>query len=212
MPLYEFNSKEKRELGMEDYIREAVKELHLGKKIRELRLSKGLSLQDMAETTGLSRPLLSQIEEEVAAPPIATLLKISHALDVSISYFFREEESRDKIVVIREQERQRVMRRVQEEGKKVGYLYQSLAYRRSEKHMEPFLVEFEPREREEMIFYNHKGEEFIFVLEGSLEFQGGDKLIVLNPGDSLYFDSDIPHAFRGMNGRWAKAIVVIYGP
>jgi len=187
---------------MEEDIREAVKELHLGKKIRELRLNKGMTLQDMADNTGLSRPLLSQIEEEVAAPPIATLLKISHALNVNIGYFFREEESREKIVVIREQERQKVMRRVHEEGKKVGYLYQSLAYRRSEKHMEPFLVEFEPREREEMIFYNHIGEEFIFVLEGSLEFQGGDQLVVLNPGDSLYFDSDIPHAFRA----------VIYGP
>jgi mannose-6-phosphate isomerase-like protein (cupin superfamily) len=104
------------------------------------------------------------------------------------------------------------MSRIHEEAAKVGYHYESLAYPRADKQMEPFMVEIEPRADEDLLFYNHRGEEFLFVLEGEVEFRGGDKVIALGPGDSLYFDSDIPHALRGLRGRPGRALVVIYAP
>jgi quercetin dioxygenase-like cupin family protein len=92
----------------------------------------------------------------------------------------------------------------------VGYYYESLAYPKADKHMEPFQVQFEVKKKEDLLFFNHKGEEFVFVLEGQLEFNYEDETFMLEPGDSLYFDSSSPHAFRAVGKKTALAIDVIY--
>ena len=192
-------------------VQEEVKALNLGNQIRQLRLGKGLTLQDLSNLTGLSKPLLSQLENNIAAPPIATLLKIAKSLGVTLGYFFQECPSPDRIVVVRQEERHRAMGRIHEEAAIVGYRFECLAYPMVDKHMEPFMVEIEAREEKDLIFYNHQGEEFLFVLEGCVEFRGADRSISLSPGDSLYFDSDIPHALRGVGGDKAVVLAVIYG-
>jgi mannose-6-phosphate isomerase-like protein (cupin superfamily) len=169
-----------------------------------------MSLQQMAEKTSLSEPLLSQIESEVVAPPVATLLKISKALNVNIGYFFQEEESGRRAVIVRKNERKQIFRRIHEDPSKVGYYYESLAYPKADKHMEPFHVQFEVKNKEDILFFNHKGEEFVFVLEGQVEFSYEDEIFTLNAGDSLYFDSSSPHAFRAVGKKNALAIDVIY--
>ena len=191
-------------------VKEELKELNLGQKIKTLRQRKGLSLQQMADKSSLSVPLLSQIEGEVVAPPVATLLKISRALNVNIGYFFQEEESGKRAVVVRKNERKQIFRRIHEDPSKVGYYYESLAYPKADKHMEPFQVQFEVKKKEDLIFFNHKGEEFVFVLEGQLECNYEDETFLLDPGDSLYFDSSFPHAFRAVGKKNALAIDVIY--
>jgi len=191
-------------------VKEELKELNLGQKIKTLRQRKGLSLQQIAEKTNLSEPLLSQIEGEVVAPPVATLLKISKALNVNIGYFFQEEESGKSAVVVRKNERKQIFRRIHEDPSKIGYYYESLAYPKADKHMEPFQVKFEVKKKEDLIFFNHKGEEFLFVLEGQLEFNYENEIFTLEPGDSLYFDSGFPHAFRALGRKNALAIDVIY--
>jgi transcriptional regulator with XRE-family HTH domain len=191
-------------------VKEELKELNLGQKIKTLRQRKGLSLQQMADKSSLSVPLLSQIESEVVAPPVATLLKISRALNVNIGYFFQEEESGKRAVIVRKNERKQVFRRIHEDPSKVGYYYESLAYPKADKHMEPFQVQFEVKKKEDLIFFNHKGEEFVFVLEGQLECNYEDETFILDPGDSLYFDSGCPHAFRAVGKKSALAIDVIY--
>ena len=191
-------------------VKEELKELNLGQKIKTLRQRKGLSLQQMADKSSLSVPLLSQIESEVVAPPVATLLKISRALNVNIGYFFQEEESGKRAVIVRKNERKQIFRRIHEDPSKVGYYYESLAYPKADKHMEPFQVQFEVKKKEDLIFFNHKGEEFVFVLEGQLECSYEDEIFLLDPGDSLYFDSSFPHAFRAVGKKNALAIDVIY--
>ena len=191
-------------------MKEELKDLNLGQKIKTLRQRKGVSLQQMGEKTSLSEPLLSQIESEVVAPPVATLLKISKALNVNIGYFFQEEESGKRAVIVRKNERKQIFRRIHEDPSKVGYYYESLAYPKADKHMEPFHVQFEVKNKEDILFFNHKGEEFVFVLEGQVEFSYEDEIFTLNPGDSLYFDSSSPHAFRAVGKKNALAIDVIY--
>ena len=191
-------------------VKEELKDLNLGQKIKTLRQRKGLSVQQMAEKSSLSVPLLSQIESEVVAPPVATLLKISRALNVNIGYFFQEEESGKRAVVVRKNERKQIFRRIHEDPSKVGYYYESLAYPKADKHMEPFQVQFEVKKKEDLIFFNHKGEEFVFVLEGQLECNYEDETFLLEPGDSLYFDCSFPHAFRAVGKKNALAIDVIY--
>jgi len=191
-------------------MKEELKDLNLGQKIKNLRQRKGISRQQIVERTGLSKPLLSQIESEVVAPPVATLLKISKALNVNIGYFFQEEETGKRAVVVRKNERKQVFRRIHEDPSKVGYYYESLAYPKADKHMEPFQVQFEIKRKEDLIFFTHKGEEFVFILEGQLEFNYENETFLLEAGDSLYFDSSLPHAFRATGKKNALAIDVIY--
>ncbi len=187
-----------------------IKRLKLGEKIRDLRLKRRRTLRQVAEMTGLSVPLLSQVENSAVSPPVATLLKISKALQVGIGYFFREEESKERAVVVRKDERKKTFRPIHTRQSDGGYTYEALAYTKNAKHMEPFLVEFEPKKREAVSFLSHPGEEFIFLFRGHLAFYYDQQEIILEPGDSLYFESEFPHGFRALRGRKAQAVVVVF--
>ncbi len=187
-----------------------VKKLKLGEKIRELRLKRGKTLRQIAEATGLSIPLLSQVENNAVSPPVATLLRIAKGLGVGIGYFFREEESQERAVVVRKHERKKTFRPVHDQRQEAGYLYEALAYTKNGKHMEPFLVEFEPKRKDRLTLLNHRGEEFLFLFRGRLAFHYDEKETILGPGDSLYFESGVPHGFRALQGRKAQAIVVVF--
>ena len=191
-------------------VKDELKDLNLGQKIKNLRQRQGLSLPQVAEKASLSEPLMAQIEGEVVAPPVATLLKISRALNVNIGYFFQDQDADKRAVIVPRNERKKVFRRIHEDPSKVGYYYESLAYPKADKHMEPFHVTFEVKKKEDLIFFNHKGEEFIYVLDGQLEFNYEDETYALGPGDSLYFDASLPHAFRAVGKKAALAIDVIY--
>jgi transcriptional regulator with XRE-family HTH domain len=191
-------------------VKDELKDLNLGQKIKNLRQRQGLSLPQVAEKASLSEPLMAQIEGEVVAPPVATLLKISRALNVNIGYFFQDQDAEKRAVIVPRNERKKVFRRIHEEPSKVGYYYESLAYPKADKHMEPFHVTFEVKNKEDLIFFNHKGEEFIYVLDGQLEFNYEDETYALGTGDSLYFDASLPHAFRAVGKKPALAIDVIY--
>jgi len=190
-------------------IKHEVKKLHIGKKIRDLRKKAGFVLQDLSNRTGLSKSLLSQIEKEVVSPPIATLLKISKALGVNISFFFQNDDSEKRVILVRSNESKVIDSRYfgREES---GYYYEALAYKKSKKYMEPFLVEFKRKRVDQLSYFSHDGEEFIYLLEGTLEFRTETEQYVLYPGDSLYFESSIPHAYRAMGRRNAKALTVVY--
>jgi transcriptional regulator with XRE-family HTH domain len=190
-------------------IKHEVKRLHIGKKIRDLRKKAGFVLQDLSDRTGLSKPLLSQIEKGAVSPPIATLLKISKALNTNISFFFQNDGSEEKVVLVRKDESKVIDSRYfgREES---GYYYEALAYKKSKKYMEPFLVEFKRKKTDNLIYFSHEGEEFIYLLEGALEFRTEEQQYLLCPGDSLYFESSIPHAYRAMGRRNAKALTVVY--
>jgi transcriptional regulator with XRE-family HTH domain len=169
----------------------------------------GYSLQDLAEYTGLSRALLAQIENEQVSPPISTLIKIASALQTDVSFFFQDKGRREKTVVTRSDERLLSPRR-QIKGKlELGYTYEALAHKKAFKSMEPFLVTFEPKSAEDVLQLSHDGEEFHFVLQGRLEFSGPEQTIVLDPGDSIYFESDQLHGFRALDQEQALALVVV---
>jgi len=188
---------------------EGVRALNIGRKVRELRKKKALTLQNLSRATGFSKALLSQIENEIVVPPISTLLRISRALEKDIAFFFQEPNDNQKVTVVRVSERERLDTK-KLRGVRGGYSYESLAYKKSRKNMEPFLVEFERKDEKDMSFYSHEGEEFIFVLEGSLEFRTKDEVHRLKVGDCLYFESDVPHAYRSLGKGNAKTIAVIF--
>ena len=192
-----------------DDIKHEVRKLHIGSKIRNLRKKAEMVLQDLSDRTGLSKPLLSQIEKEVVSPPVATLLKISRALNVNISYFFQDGDMEERVVLVKRDESKVIDSRYfgREES---GYYYEALAYKKSRKSMEPFLVEFKRKRADQLTYFSHEGEEFIHLLQGTLEFRTEERDLVLQEGDSLYFESSIPHAYRALGRKNAKALTVIY--
>ncbi len=196
-------------MAMAKDIKNELASLDIGSQIRSLRNQINLTLQELSDLTGLSKPNLSQIENNIVTPPISTLLKISTALGVPIGTFFQKTSQETNMVVVRKEDRYGIAKGPHISH--IGYQYEPLAYPKADKNMEPFIVHMEQREAEDIVFNNHKGEEFLFVLEGELEFRCGDDLVILKEGDSLYFDSSIPHGYRGLGGT-VKTLAVIYRP
>ena len=187
-----------------------VDEFKIGSKLRELRQTKNYTLQDLVTKTGISKSVLAEIESGDVIPPVATLLKLAKALNVGMAYFFEDEPVSEKISVTRSGERIRLERRPHHHEGEVDYIYETLEAKKPDKHMEPLLVEFQPMDISDMVFVNHEGEEFLYVLEEKLEFRTDDRMEVLNPGDTIYFESDINHSFRSLSDKPAKAIVVVW--
>jgi transcriptional regulator with XRE-family HTH domain len=178
----------------------------IGDHIGQMRTQLGMTLDQLAAATGFTKSYLSKIENSKKVPPIGTLSRIARALKTDITEILRTQESGRAFCVVRVKDRQPVVRG----GTAFGYDYQSLAHTRSHKKMEPFLFTFPP-EIDKYVFFEHEGEEFIFVLTGKVEWQAGGEKVILEPGDSIYFDSRLPHRGRGLGGA-ASALVVAYTP
>lgn len=184
-------------------------EMIVGERIKAVREQKGLSLQQLAEKCGFSSALLSQIENHLVSPPLGTLIKISRALEIEIGAFF-EATREAPFTIVRKDERKNISRVASKQGVKYGYSYESLAFDKKGRHMEPFLVTLEPTNVKDRHSYSHEGEEFIFVLEGHMAVQLGEHHEVLEPGDSIYFDSIIPHRVQGAEDKDCRILAVIY--
>lgn len=184
----------------------------IGTQVRMLREKNRYTLQDLAAKTGIEREVLTRIESHDFIPAIGTLIKLAGVLNVSVAWFFQDKTGSDKIALTRRDERVRIMRRPHHTEGEVDYIYESLEIRKVQKHMEPFMVEFPVRDTGETVFTCHEGEEFLYVLEGTLEFRSADRVEILNPGDSIYFESDVGHGFRCLGGAPAKAIAVLWKP
>ncbi len=188
----------------------STEKLKIGQRIKDLRQKKQLTLDDLVTKTGLSKETLAAIENEDATPPLGSLLKLARALDVTMAFFFEDEVELQRLSVTRSGERVRVKRRPHHREGEVDYVYESLEPRNPKKHMEPFLVEFQPMETDEMVFMSHEGEEFHFILDGKLEFRTDDRVEVLYTGDSLYFESEMNHSFRSLETKPARVLVIVW--
>lgn len=194
-------------------IKEQIKAFRIGEKIRSLRQQKRLTLQELSELTTLSKPLLSQIENQQVIPPLATLLKIAKGLRIDIHFFFEDEGNRQKYVLTRREdvrEDEKVPRAVANDVTR-PYAYHSLAQGLRHKHMEPFLVEFDKREWDDTLFFKHDGdEEFIYVTEGELDFHYNNEVLRMRAGDSIYYDSSQLHGWVSVGEGKARAVAVMY--
>ncbi|MBU3916031.1 XRE family transcriptional regulator [bacterium] len=188
---------------------EELKRLGIGKKIRALREEKQFSSEELAGKINISSTLLSQVENEVVPPTLATLLNLARILGVKVDHFFTQEASIEKIELTRENERLSVTKSRESNQARMTYNYQALSYRLKDKQMEPFLVEFDSKIEEELVPLSHEGEEFCFCLEGEIEFITDERKIMLRPGDSLHFYSHVPHVLRGIGPGNPKAVFVL---
>lgn len=174
--------------------------------IKKIRLRRKLTLQDLADHTGLTKGYLSKIERAHKAPPYSTLTKIAAALGIEVTALLTGDAKpiKDSSFYLGKAADNQL---VSQSSPMHGYEYTVLASGKPGKNMEPFII-YAPFEISRM--YEHEGEEFNYVLEGRMEFIFGDKTHTLEAGDHIYFDSRIPHSGRSLGETKAKLLVVIY--
>lgn len=182
--------------------------VNVGERVREVREKKGLSLRDISQRTGIAEEDVAGIEAGDTAPPLGTIIKLAKALEMKMGFFISGEENRP-YTIVRSQDRRVVSRHDSAKGEKYGYEFESLAPHKKDRHMEPFLVTLDPAETEEERS-THDGQEFIFVLKGSMEVRLGDEIHVLEPGDSIYYDSTVPHLVKCHGGQSTLILAVLY--
>ncbi len=187
---------------------EEASEIKVGERVKQVREQKGLSLEDVSQRTDIDASYLKQIEDGEVAPPLGIVIKLAKALEMKMGYFISGEENRP-YTIVRKKDRKLVSRYDSKKGKYYGYEYESLAPHKKDRHMEPFLVTLVPSATEEERSA-HDGQEFIYVLEGKMEVRLKDEIHVLEPGDSIYYDSTVPHLVKCHGQGQARILAVLY--
>ncbi|OGP63661.1 MAG: hypothetical protein A2170_10475 [Deltaproteobacteria bacterium RBG_13_53_10] len=185
-------------------------DIRVGEKIKAVREQKGFSLRDVADLTGFSTALLSQMENHLVSPSLGTIIKLAKTLNVRVSEFFGETRG-EPFTIVRRDERKNTSRFASKDGVKYGYSYESLGIDKKDRHMEPFIVTLEPATVKSVKTSVHEGEEFIFVLEGEMEVILGNHTDLLYPGDSVYYDSTLPHRVQCHQDKVTRILAVLYG-
>ena len=166
--------------------------LHIAERIREYRQQLGMSGSQLAYASGLSKGMLSKLENGQVSPSLSSLVRLSAALQVPVTAFFRGlDEERDVLHVKAGQGMD-----ISHRGSRAGHRYQLLGSMRGpNKRMEPVLVTL--LERTEVFpLYQHPGTELLYVLSGVVDYAVGSAEYTLEAGDALQFDGEVPHGPR----------------
>ena len=176
-------------------------EKSFGAKMEQLRLSRKISLEELANLTGLSHRYLREIEQGIANPSVSVVIQIAKALAIdSGSFLSAGDEASEK------RRRESFFKRTQ------AYSYKTLTPDAEKKHMKAFLVTIDPKEDHKMVEYRHEGEEFVYVIKGEVEVIVGENQHLLKREETLHFDSGVAHKLRNLTEEEAKLLVVIYTP
>lgn len=183
-------------------------EIKIAKKIRQLRLQRQMTQEALASKTGYTKAFISKIENRNTSPSVASLSKIALALGVGISTLFDEspEENQD-IILVRRGQRKKIVG----PGSDIGFAYESLAFKKKKKAIEPFIVKYPPSSPVQKLF-EHEGEEMLFILKGKIKFIYGDKTFILREGDTAYFDPSIPHRGESVGNMGGVGLCILVPP
>jgi len=179
-----------------------IDEKSFGAKMKQLRLLRKVSFEQLANKTGFSQRYLKEIEDGVAIPPVSAVIQIAKALAIDAGSFLSAEEQQAS----EKRRRESFYKRTQ------AYSYKTLTPEAETKHMKAFLVTIDPRQDHRMVEYKHDGEEFLYVLKGHIEVMVGENENLLKKGETLHFNSGITHKLRNVSDEEAKLLVVIYTP
>jgi len=182
---------------------EAMKQI--GERLKGLRQMLDIEAEEVAQLCGLTTEQYLEMEAGQTELSVANLQKISRKYGVSVELLmFGEEPRLGKYSLTRKGEGLSVERQK-------AYKYQSLASRFQGRKADPFIVTVEPKDPDAPLHKNsHAGQEFDMVISGTMELTLGDKVLTLNEGDSIYFDSTQPHAMRALGGKQLQFLAIIF--
>jgi transcriptional regulator with XRE-family HTH domain len=183
-------------------------EKKIGRRIRSFREARELSREELAERTGLDRRVIEEIEEEEGYPSLQPLIKIARVLGVRLGTFIDDEIGQEPLVTTASERGDDLLMR--DPTGHTTMRFHSLGRGKNDRHMEPFFIEIAPDEDKSLS--SHEGEEFIVVHKGAVEVLHGADRHVLEQGDSIYFNSAVPHHVGAAGGEPAEIYAVIYFP
>jgi transcriptional regulator with XRE-family HTH domain len=184
----------------------------VGEKIRSLRQSQSLSPAELAERSGLALEQVERIENNIDLPSLAPLIKIARVLGVRLGTFLDDQEETGPVVCRKAEASDTISFSNNAIHSRKHMEYHSLSRSKADRHMEPFIIDVSPMEDDTFVLSSHEGEEFIMVMAGVMEISYGKHAYVLCEGDSIYYDSIVPHHVHAYGSEPAKILAVIYTP
>jgi transcriptional regulator with XRE-family HTH domain len=184
----------------------------VGSKIKGIRESKSLSVEEIAERSGLSVEQVNSIENDENLPSLGPLIKIARALGVRLGTFLDDSDALGPVVCRAEEHNNSISFSNDASDARKNMEYFSLAKEKAGRHMEPFIIDIQPSEEKDFKLSAHEGEEFIYVLSGELEIEYGKEKYLLKEGDSIYYDSIVKHHVHGVAGKAARILALVYIP
>jgi transcriptional regulator with XRE-family HTH domain len=176
----------------------------IAERIKGLREIMGVSQQTIAKELGITENMYQEYEKGIIDIPVGILYKLAHRFNVELTSLLTGTEPRLHTYCLTRKDHGVSVERRQD------YKYQNLAFNFIHKKAEPFLVVVEPEADDAPIHYNnHPGQEFDYVLEGTLKIVLEGHELILNEGDSLFYDSSVNHGMKAMNMKPAKFLAVI---
>ena len=179
---------------------ETVPKGGFGAMVRQLREARGWSAEELAQKTGQTPDFIDQVESDQMSPPVGFIVGMARAMEVDPGTFLSKEEQ----TAIRDRRAQAFRQRTH------NYSYTTLTPGAEESHLRAFMVTIDPQLAHKPVAYKHEGEEFIYVVAGDLEFTLGSKVHRLKSGESIHFNSDIPHKLKSVSNEPTKCLVVLY--
>ena len=173
-----------------------------GEKLRELRTARGWSTEQLAEATGQTPDFITEVEAGELSPPVAFILGLAATYGVDPGTFLRDEEKTQ----LRDQRARAYVTRTRQ------YSYQTLTSGAENDHLRAFMVTIEPHHDHKPVAYKHDGEEFIFVMEGELQFTLGSRVQRLKKGESIHFHASTPHKLKSLSAEETRCLVMLYTP
>ena len=184
----------------------------IGDKISTLCADKNISKEELAERSGLTVAQIEIIENSDTVPSLSPLIKIARALGVRLGTFLDDSNELGPVIHRQAEVQQPATFSSQLSTANSHLDFFSLAARKMGRHMEPFLIDIKPSPTHEPILSSHEGEEFIFVLQGSVKINYGKRGHVLHKGDSIYYDSIVDHLVSAVEDEPAQILAVVYTP
>ena len=175
----------------------------LGRKITTLREAHHLTCQDLADRCGCDVTVIEKLEAGEVPPSLAPLIKLTRALGVRLGTLMDDDETYGPAYISTDQMEEVERVKSLQTAKDAGDLsYFSLAAGKPSRHIDPFIITVDPSGETSHKLVGHEGEEWLY----------GKELFVLHPGESIYYDSIVPHEVRAHDGQKAKFLAVVYTP
>ena len=183
-------------------------EAAIGRQVRVFRLQLDMTVVELAKLAGMSRGMVSKIENGQTSPSLATLSALATALNVPVTSLFRKYEEQRDATFVKAGEGLLIERR----GTRAGHQYQLLGHTvHKPVSVEPYLITLSEKS-EVFPLFQHSGVEFIYVLDGEMIYRHGGRTYRLGPGDSLFFDSDAAHGPEELLSLPIRMLSVIVQP
>ena len=184
----------------------------VGEKIKSLRESQSISMEELAQRSGLAIEQIERIENNIDLPSLAPLIKIARVLGVRLGTFLDDQDENGPVVCRKDESQNSISFSNNAIHSRKHMEYHSLSKSKADRHMEPFIIDVAATDDSDFVLSSHEGEEFIFVLKGKVKIIYGKEQHILNVGDSIYYDSIVDHLVSAVDDEPAQIVAVVYTP